>query len=105
MPMTCISSLLTLFIIYFDCYLNLLWLRALEEMREWTNRKNAPTLCDPNLGTYKKVCHVYVYIYASVYMHNKCTHTHIYIYIYICTRGVSDVGFSIFVDTDADFAF
>ena len=28
-----------------------------------------------------------------------------YIYIYMYIRGVSDVGFPIFADTDADFAF
>ena len=27
------------------------------------------------------------------------------IYMYVYIRGVSDVGFSIFADTDADFAF
>ena len=34
---------------------------------------------------------MYIYIYG--------------IYLVICIRGVSDVGFPIFADTDADFAF
>ena len=51
------------------------------------------------------VCiYIYIYILTQEYKKNTLHRQVINIYIYIF-RGVSDVGFSIFADTDADFAF